>query len=556
MLKLLKNRDLISFFIIFILALVFSLDLFLVKYQPQTFDEPIHITTLAQYYQAIKDGDFPVVWTNGFANYGYPLGIISHQVTSYLGALINFLTQSPLLSYTILVFLSSLLLGISFFIFLKIYFNHSTSIIGASFVIFSAYRIFDIYVRGALPEMFSIIFFILSLKAIYQIFSQYKYKAIFLLIIWLSLMILSHPMMAIIYLPIISLYFIFNTKIKNGFIKNLLIFFACIGFSLLISSHYLIPLKLENKYFVMAQSKSNISSEQFLTWENYFSPAWYYYKSHPGPRGNFIKFGLIETILLLSSVIFYRISRDIKHKKLFLFSAISSILLILLTMSISQPIYKLPFLREIQFPWRVLTPLMIFPAVFLCFYLDKVKNKYIYLVILGLILVLRVPQLYSKNVVNFSNDRYYMTKYNLHTDNLNLVWMGSAKDYQSKTKQAQVIAGEGEIVNLNLENSRRDYLVVAKSELRIVDYTFYYPGWNVYINGNPVDIEYQDPEFRGIITYNVPQGEHEVKVVFEDTKIRRYAKIISIGSLILTMIMFFVMKYNPKLEKMVIKNIC
>ena len=54
---------------------------------------------------------------------------------------------------------------------------------------------------------------------------------------------------------------------------------------------------------------------------------------------------------------------------------------------------------------------------------------------------------------------------------------------------------------------------------------------SVEVNGNKEEIEYQDPAFRGIITYKLPQGENNVELKFEDTKVRQAGKMISLTSI-------------------------
>ena len=69
---------------------------------------------------------------------------------------------------------------------------------------------------------------------------------------------------------------------------------------------------------------------------------------------------------------------------------------------------------------------------------------------------------------------------------------------------------------------RDRYKVTATSEIRMVDYTFYFPGWKVLVDAKEVPIEFQDMNYRGVITYNVPSGNHEVVVKFTDTKAVSY----------------------------------
>jgi hypothetical protein len=56
-------------------------------------------------------------------------------------------------------------------------------------------------------------------------------------------------------------------------------------------------------------------------------------------------------------------------------------------------------------------------------------------------------------------------------------------------------------------------------------YTFYFPGWRAYVDDEEVEIDVAGPE--GFITLQVPEGEHEVLVRFEDTPSRTAGWIIS-----------------------------
>ncbi|MCP4518012.1 MAG: YfhO family protein, partial [Delftia sp.] len=65
-------------------------------------------------------------------------------------------------------------------------------------------------------------------------------------------------------------------------------------------------------------------------------------------------------------------------------------------------------------------------------------------------------------------------------------------------------------------------------------YTFYFPGWRAYVDGEEVEIEVAGPE--GFITLRVPEGEHEVLVRFGDTPPRTAGWIISAVGLVMLLI--------------------
>ena len=63
---------------------------------------------------------------------------------------------------------------------------------------------------------------------------------------------------------------------------------------------------------------------------------------------------------------------------------------------------------------------------------------------------------------------------------------------------------------------------------QVADNTLYFPGWKAYVDNVEVPIEPYDQNWRGIITFPVPEGKHNVRVVFEETKLRKFANALSI----------------------------
>lgn len=84
----------------------------------------------------------------------------------------------------------------------------------------------------------------------------------------------------------------------------------------------------------------------------------------------------------------------------------------------------------------------------------------------------------------------------------------------------------------------------------MVENTLYFPGWKVLIDGIPQTIEFQDPAYRGLMTFYVDKGQHDVTIVFQETKLRQMANGISIvTSILLVVILFFSFK-----EKQYVNN--
>ncbi len=72
---------------------------------------------------------------------------------------------------------------------------------------------------------------------------------------------------------------------------------------------------------------------------------------------------------------------------------------------------------------------------------------------------------------------------------------------------------------------------------------FYYPGWRVTVDGDPVPIAPTDPE--GLVSFDVPAGRHTIRVRFGETPLRLAADVLSLLSLALLVILTI---RNPKSE--------
>ncbi|MCP4539320.1 MAG: hypothetical protein GY832_19465 [Chloroflexi bacterium] len=73
-------------------------------------------------------------------------------------------------------------------------------------------------------------------------------------------------------------------------------------------------------------------------------------------------------------------------------------------------------------------------------------------------------------------------------------------------------------------------IVETPSAFRARYLAFYFPGWRVWIDDEPVQVTATDPE--GLITFDVPAGNHTISVRFGSTPIRTAGTIVSILSLI------------------------
>src|SRR5205814_245907 len=101
----------------------------------------------------------------------------------------------------------------------------------------------------------------------------------------------------------------------------------------------------------------------------------------------------------------------------------------------------------------------------------------------------------------------------------------------------EVIGGQAIIHERKRTSIDHEYLVNGQTSSTLRENTLYFPGWSVFIDGQKVPVQFQDPNSRGIMTFNVPRGSHKIVVAFHDTKIRIFADMLSLISLFGVMIL-------------------
>jgi hypothetical protein len=96
-----------------------------------------------------------------------------------------------------------------------------------------------------------------------------------------------------------------------------------------------------------------------------------------------------------------------------------------------------------------------------------------------------------------------------------------------------LIGGKATIQNKIRTSTTHTYHISAQTPAQLRENTLYFPGWKVLVDNQPQIIEYQDPHNRGVMTFTVPQGEHEVAVILGDTRLRFLANITSLCALVI-----------------------
>lgn len=549
--------DFIYLGFILLTSLLTVTDLFINVGRSANGDGLIHTLVPTLFAQALSQGNFPVGWVSGFANYGLPLGTVSQQLTTYLSALVILITHNPTLGFNTVVFLGTFFSCVFFYLFLRIYFEPLIAFITVFFFNFTPYRILNIYIRGALPEFFASVFFPLLLIASYLVIVKRNIWGLFLFTLSIALLTLTHPFMDIVAMFLVIPYICFllvtnHIPLKKTIYYSIL-FLASSLFGILLTAYYTFPLLFEIKYFYYGLSHNHLTPNNFLGFVNFFTYQYPYFSSlDVFNRGFAVNVGILESIICFIGFFYflYRMTRRrIIHSPLIIdFAVTAGIITVFMMLPFSATLYlHIVPLSNIQFPWRMLSAFIFIPPILLAFFLSRsIHRRVIVLLCIIIISFFAFPQLYGKNYTNYSYSFYTFTPYNLDAVVMNTIWTGISNDYPITPHAYAIVAGSGSILSAVFNESVHSYTTRSKDQIRIVDHTFYFPGWKAYVDGKETIIEYQDQNYRGVITFLVPPGTHTVVVKYTDTKIRLLGKVISIISILTFLILLFLKRVLPK----------
>ena len=113
---------------------------------------------------------------------------------------------------------------------------------------------------------------------------------------------------------------------------------------------------------------------------------------------------------------------------------------------------------------------------------------------------------------------------------------------------AGIIAGQGTIDVLHHGGGSDRVRVTAAEPVTLQFYTYDYPGWQVFVNGEPVPHRHEAPY--GLITVDLPAGEHLVDLHMGDTPARVVGAVLSLLALLIIIVLSFV----PRLPFVKIDN--
>jgi len=483
------------------------------------------IIRFSAFYQALRDGQFPVRFLGRLNfGYGYPVSNFLYPGFMYLGIPFKILGLSFVNVVKIIIAGSVVLSGAFVYLWLTKLFDIWESLFAGLFYVYSAYHIFDVTKRGSVGE-------ILALAVAPLLFWQVEEGNIIISSLALSLLIISHNTLAILFLGLLLSYMILSVIVAKKKDDLINVYKQIIFFGLGISAFFSVPAVLELGNTVFLQTKiSNFS--------NYFA--------------DYDLIGIATIFLIVAGVIAFIIEKDLykKHRMTLLMLSISAISIYFAT-PYSSFLWRLLPVGFIQFPFRVLSVTILSASFLAAFFLSRIPIKFRFAA--GIILIVVTATLSVKYLLP-SFDKLPDSFYSTNEDSTTV-----ANEYMPKWVQVKpvahppakvaVVAGEGNISNVIYNNQKISFNFSSQSPSIVRVNTIYYPGWTAYSNDVQKAI-FHDNKF-GVMDIKLIPGNEKISFYFGETPLRIMADLISL----LSFFGLFIWVYQKKIFNLLVKII-
>lgn len=513
------------------------------------------VVRLWHFHKGLIDGQLPVRWAGTALNgFGYPLFNFTYRLPFWLGEIFLRLGLNLTDSIKAVFILSFIVSGITMYFFAcDLWKSKIAGFLSAFLYLWAPYRFSNIFVRASLGEHLTFVFLPLVFWGILRLKEKQELKWVVFFAFGAVGLILSHALIfQLLLLPffVFWLSLLFSCKRK---LKFLIFSFLSALLTIGLSAYYFLP-ALKGKEAILGLYPLSFR-DHFPTIRQLLYSPWGYGFSLPGEvDGMAFQVGLSHWLVVGLTFLFL-LGKFLKKPKTFLrenlFALVflvlfflSIIMMLEISFSLWRQIFRIIYL---DLPWRLLF-ISVFTSSLLAGFLIRNLKKNI--LIFGFVIFILSLNLYANrnhlrvNKYVFYPDSFY-TENKGTTNSFNEYtprWAVSSLPKIEKWEGERIVVEE-EKASFKMEERKSNLMTFTLDNKESVDVNInilYHPGWQVTVDDQKKDINYQA---EGLIRLEgIDPGKHEVMVVFKETLFNKVANLISLTSLLLAGL--FLLKKN------------
>ncbi|MEI6437704.1 MAG: 6-pyruvoyl-tetrahydropterin synthase-related protein [Candidatus Omnitrophota bacterium] len=505
-------------------------------------------------HQSWREGDFLSRWSPHINHgYGYPSLNFYSPLFSYIAAFFMFFF-SLAAGFHAAIFLCLFLSGVTMYFFAREVWGNEGGLVASIAYLFAPYHILDIYVRGAVGEAASFIFFPMILLAFFRLSRTISVRDVLIGIVGVAGLILAHPLATFIFLPAAFVYALVLALFEGRFAwRNLLAMGFVFAGAFLLSAYFLLPAMLEQKFVHVEKFLGFDYRQHFIYLDQIFYSPWGFGDSAGRQSGMSFMAGMVQLALsLLVIVLGWRIIPVVKRSGLqVLFFGVLLIVAAFFTTGASSFYWEhIPKLPYVQFPWRFLlliTLALSFLSGGVVWLFTGISRRIALVCVCALLIGFNMAYCRPSRFIPVDQARssaaFVEQLTPRETTGFLPMWVRN-EAIAPYAQKLQVIQGEAQVTDQGGRSLDRLFHVSAAQPAALCFYSYYFPGWEVFVNGVATEIHPENPF--GLIIFAVPAGDLSVRVRFGTTPVRQWGEGIS---LVMLGFIIFLLFFRKKIDR-------
>ncbi|MBL7036474.1 hypothetical protein ISR94_01310 [Candidatus Microgenomates bacterium] len=562
--KVFKNRQRLVWIV---LVIIFTIPVTWNLLRPgyYSMQDDLQAFRIQQMDKCFRDVQIPCRWVpDAGYGYGYPQFNFYPPSVYYVGAVLHRVGFQYIDVVKILFVAGYIFSALAMFVLVESLLGSWPGFVSSVLYTYVPYKAVEVYVRGAMSEFWALPLFPVILWALYKLIKTEKKKYFIWFSVFLSLLLLTHNLMTLIFAPVAIVWAIYWAVVEKKI--RLLLRIGLFGlFGVGLAAFFTLPVLFEAKFTHIDSILSGYFDYRahFVSlYKLFISREWGYGSSgFPDELLN-LSTGLIQWIVGIVAVVLgiFNYKKNKKEKKLInlilILGGLELLVLFMIHMKSSFIWAQIPALWWLQFPWRFLSVSIFLLSLLggLAVHFSK-KIKYALggVLILSAI-ILNIGFFVPKDWLDITDaDKFSGISWQKQMTISIFDYLPIYAEFPPITEAPllpEIMDGSVQVVEYKKGSNFQNGIIKVSEDATIRLPLYDFPGMQVSVDGEVVD-HYNDDcrgeEFcYGLITFKLPKGEHSVEAKLTNTPVRSIGNLITVASII---ILVWLISKNEHLKK-------
>jgi hypothetical protein len=514
--------------------------------------DTMHAVRIFEMHRCLNDGQFPCRWVPDLGNgFGYPLFNYYPPLPYYIGDLLHRLGLSYLRSVDALYAIGLVGAGLSMYTLGRRLWGTLGGIVSATAYVYAPYLALDVYLRGALAELWALAIMPALLWAILELITTVRLRYVPLTALLLAALLLSHNLVAVIFAPALLLWTaVLLVLYGRPLWRPVLLGVAAAGWGFGLAAFFTLPVLVEGD-LVQLNSLAFGPFEYTNHFANvrdiFLKRTTDYTYVFTGTGDTPVQIGwfhwVVAALALPAGVLLLKSKHTLGGFAVLIFAVCFTVGVFMATSGSSGIWDAFDALRFLQFPWRYLGLVSLSAAVLAGAWLAVLRDRPVGQQLLPAALFVAVFVGAGQAFFHAAGRYDFSDGDVLSGPTFAQMQRGSIEDYLPRAVEevppktssvARVVSGDADVSNGRSGSDWLEVDVDARTVTQVRASVYYFEHWRVTVDGQPRPPLISQPH--GLIVVAVPPGEHHVDLRLQDTGVRTLGNRLSLAAWLLMLL--------------------